>query len=48
MFTEERKTNLKAAIKATKEKRKSQTCSVYTLKISNPSDELKLLFHEAK
>jgi putative transposase len=48
MFTEERKTNLKAAIKATKEKRNQQTCNVYTLKISNPSDELKLLFHEAK
>jgi transposase len=48
MFTEERKTNLKAAIRATKEKRSQQTCNVYTLKISNPSDELKLLFHEAK
>jgi len=48
MFTEERKTNLKAAIKATKEKRSQQRCNVYTLKISNPSDELKLLFHEAK
>jgi putative transposase len=48
MFTEERKTNLKEAIRATKEKRKSQTCSVYTLKITNPSDGLRLLFHEAK
>jgi len=48
MFTEERKTNLKAAIRATKKKRSQQTCSIYTLKISNPSDELKLLFYEAK
>jgi hypothetical protein len=48
MFSRERRDNLRAKVTATKEKRKSQTCSVYTLKISNPSDELKLLFHEAK
>jgi putative transposase len=48
MFTEERKANLKNSIKETKEKRATQTCRVYSFKISNPSDELKLLFHEAK
>ena len=48
MFAEERKTKLKNSIKETKEKRAKQTCRVYTFKIINPSDELKLLFHEAK